>query len=106
MTRSRILLSHWKFSRFPVKARYVNDVHLPRFGPASASRRDGDGTDRPYTELATRDPLGHHGDSKDFSPSNVWNDSKTAVLRQLPRPPELARGKVQTPEMGRARFIH
>lgn len=27
------------------------------------------------------------GDSKDFSPSNSWNDSKTAVLRQLPRPP-------------------
>ena len=26
----------------------------------------------------------HRGDSKDFSPSNAWNDSKTAVLRQLP----------------------
>ena len=29
--------------------------------------------------------MGHHGDSKDFSPSNAWNDSKTAILRQLPR---------------------
>ena len=33
---------------------------------------------------ATRSQM-HHGDSKDFSPSNAWNDSKTAVLRQLPQ---------------------
>ena len=41
----------------------------------------------------------HHGDSKDFSPSNAWNDSKTAVLRQLPRPaaavPVITRGQRQ-----------
>ena len=30
--------------------------------------------------------MGHHGDSKDFSPSNSRNNSKTAVLRQLPQP--------------------
>ena len=30
---------------------------------------------------ATRGQV-HHGDSKDFSPSNDWNNSKTAVLRQ------------------------
>ena len=41
----------------------------------------------------------HYGDSKDFSPSNAWNDSKTAVLRQLPRPaaavPVITRGQRQ-----------
>ena len=36
---------------------------------------------------ATRSQM-HRGDSKDFSPSNAWNDSKSAVLRQLPQPPE------------------
>ena len=40
-----------------------------------------------------------YGDSKDFSPSNAWNDSTTAVLRQLPRPaaavPVITRGQRQ-----------
>ena len=53
----------------------MNDVHLPRFGFVSASRRDGDGTDGPYTRQppAVRCTA---GDSKDVSPSNSWNDSK------------------------------
>ena len=59
---------------FSLKARYVNDVHLPRFGLASATRRDAAGTVRTLYETATRSQM-HHGDSKDFSPSNSWNDS-------------------------------
>ena len=79
-------------------ARYVNDVHLPRFGLTSATRRDAAGTVRTLHGTATRSPM-HRGDSKDFSPSNAWNDSKTAVLRQLPRPaaavPVITRGQRQ-----------
>ena len=61
----------------------MNDVHLPRFDlPAPAAEISG-GTVRVLYETATRNPLGLAGDSKDFSPSNSWNDSKTAVLRQL-----------------------
>ena len=70
--------------RFSSKARYVNDVHLPRFGLPAPVREDADGTVRTLYGTATRSQM-HHGDSKDFSPSNAWNDSKTAVLRQLPR---------------------
>ena len=43
-----------KSSGFSFKARYVNDVHLPRFGLTSASRRDGDGTVRTLYGTATR----------------------------------------------------
>ena len=81
------------FSSFPRLTRYVNDVHLPRFGFVSASRRDGDGTDGPYTEQPPVSKV-PHGDSKDFSPSNAWNDSKTAVLRQLPRSAENANSAI------------
>ena len=81
--------------RFSFKARYVNDVHLPRFD-RGLSRRP-----RQYGVIRNCHPqsIGHHGDSKDFSPSNAWNDSKTAVLRQLPRPaaavPVITRGQRQ-----------
>ena len=49
-------------------------------------------------ETATRDPLGITGDSKDVRPLNAWNDSKTAVLRQLPRSPKLALGVAAVPK--------
>ena len=66
----------------------MNDVHLPRFG-RGLSRRP-----RQYGVIRNSHPQSvvHHGDSKDFSPSNSWNDSKTSVLRQSPHPPELAHG--------------
>ena len=80
----------FSLKKFPVsyKARYVNDVHLPRFGGAAGVRALPLGANPdmpPYTEQppASKVP---YGDSKDFSPSNAWNDSKTAVFRQLPRP--------------------
>ena len=88
---SRCARRHFQKSQNSQEARYVNDVHLPRFDlpmlpPRAAAVRSG-----PYTEQppASKVP---YGDSKDFSPSNAWNDSKTAVLRQLPRPPKLALG--------------
>ena len=68
------------------KARYVNDVHLPRFIARCQIRSDHFCQPNNLYGTATRNPLGITGDSKDFSPSNSWNDSKTAVLRQLPRP--------------------
>ena len=77
-----------KSSGFSFKARYVNDVHLPRFGGGRGATRPTIGRLPRNAALygtATRS-LMHHGDSKDFSPSNSWNDSKTAVLRQLPQP--------------------
>ena len=90
-----------KSSGFSFKARYVNDVHLPRFGGDCQIRSDHfchcqSRSDRFCQSsnlygTATRSQM-HHGDSKDFSPSNAWNDSKSAVLRQLPRQPKLALG--------------
>ena len=62
----------------------MNDVHLPRFG-LPFCRRDGGSTEWVLYGTSTRDPLGLTGDSKDFSPSNSWNDTKSAVLRQLPQ---------------------
>ena len=94
----------FSLKKFPVsyKARYVNDVHLPRFDRllhlTFCNRRSDlvlqllfDFTNRFYTEQPPASKM-PHGDSKDFSPSNAWNDSKTAVLRQLSQPPKLARG--------------
>ena len=66
----------------------MNDVHLPRFGGTAGVRAlplDANPDMPPYTELPPASKM-PYGDSKDFSPSNAWNDSKTAVLRQLPAP--------------------
>ena len=62
-----------KSSGFSFKARYVNDVRLPRFGGAAGVRAlplDTNPDMPPYTEQppASKVP---HGDSKDFSPSNA-----------------------------------
>ena len=60
----------------------MNDVHSLRFG--SPSRREAR---RKRTLYGTRHPqaIGPHGDSKDFSPSNRWYDTKSASIRQPPR---------------------
>ena len=86
-----------KSSGFSFKARYVNDVHLPRFAADCQIRSDRfchcqSRSDR-FCQSATyteQPPAARctTGDSKDFSPSNNWNDSKSAVLRQLPRATE------------------
>ena len=46
-----------KSSGFSFKARYVNDVHLPRFSLVYAGRRDADGTDLALYETATRSQM-------------------------------------------------
>ena len=61
--------------RFSFKARYVNDVHLPRFAADCQSRSDRFCQSSNLYGTATRNQM-HRGDSKDFSPSNAWNDSK------------------------------
>ena len=73
MSQDRPSASVLPYFEFP-QTRYVNDVHLPRFGLPAPVAESGDGTDRPYTEQppAARCTA---GDSKDVSPSNSWNDS-------------------------------
>ena len=73
MSQDRPSASVLPYFEFP-QTRYVNDVHLPRFGLPAPVAESGDGTDRPYTEQppAARCTA---GDSKDFSPSNSWNDT-------------------------------
>ena len=90
ITRDAFPYVAFSLKKFPVsyKARYVNDVHLPRFGGGRGATRPTIG--RPSRNVvlygtATRNPLGITGDSKDFSPSNSWNDTKSTVLRQLPQ---------------------
>ena len=76
---------HWLLGRdfyARQKAPEINDVHLPRFGLSAPAAESSGGTVRALYETAARNPWGLTGDSKDFSPSNSWNDSKTAVARQ------------------------
>ena len=92
--------------RFSFKARYVNDVHLPRFGcgvpggralPFSVEQHSLHAT--PYTE---QPPVVRctTGDSKDFSPSNANIIPKKRRRKLRHGDSDLLRGKRKDPQIG------
>ena len=84
---------------FSSKARYVNDVHLPRFAADCQTWSDHFCQSRNIYGTATRGQM-HRGDSKDFSPSNANIISKKRRRKLRHGDSDLLRGKRKDPQIG------
>ena len=74
------------------KARYVNDVNLPRFGGGRGATRPTIGRPSRNAALygtATRNPLGLTGIQRISPPRTAGMIPQSAAARQWPRPPKL-----------------